>query len=55
MRTEKNLSQQLENVENQHVNSLQRLPYEVPALEVIEIEVEKGFAASLADYSDETA
>lgn len=32
-----------------------KLPYVAPTIKVIQVEVEKGFAASLNDYGDETA
>lgn len=47
---EKNAPMQVPEAEMQN-----KLLYEAPALKLIEVEVEKGFAASLNDYGDETA
>lgn len=58
MKAETILNQRNEKFESlaaQHPNMTPKLLYETPVIEVIEVEVEKGFAASLTDYSDETA
>ena len=57
MKAETILNQRNEKFESlaAHPDMTPKLPYEAPVIEVIEVEVEKGFAASLTDYSDETA
>jgi|GEM_PF-340657 len=55
MKTLNNSLDELKPFIDSRVDDSVKIPYEAPKLEIIEVEVEKGFAASLNDYGDETA